>query len=756
MATTQRPPAARGKAKAQPRSRTGPPLGLTLDRQLDLLGLVLLALAAIAILSTLSPQRGWLPEMLLGLLQRAFGWGAYVAPFGLGAAGLWLLLRHFGDRLPRIHPQRPIGFALTYLVALATLTAIGEDGGAVGAWLYASITASGTAAAALILIAGWLVGLALLVRLSPRLAARRTWQLISALMRTALQWWRTRSRRKAGPTLAPAVPTMAAMESRPAGGLAGPAAPTRQQGMVRVEAPPASSLLPDIDEILDTLPEGAVDAETNWHRARIIEETLEAFGVPVDIPGFNTGPAVTQFKVVPGFYETASGKRTKVKVAKIAALADDLALALAAPSIRIVTPVPGQDYVGIEVPNAEVSVVSLRRVITSPQFQALRSPLRIALGQDVSGTPVVADLARMPHLLIAGATGSGKSVCVNAIITCLLLHNAPQDLRLVLVDPKRVELAHYNGIPHLVGPVVVDLERVAGALQWITREMDRRYHKFAEVGARHIEDYNRIAAAAGGEKLPYLVLIIDELADLMMLAPEDMERTICRLAQMARATGIHLIIATQRPSVDVVTGLIKANFPARIAFAVASSIDSRVILDTVGAERLLGRGDMLFVSPEASQPQRLQGCFVSDKEISRLVRFWKGVALPASRGPAEPVGPGVQPPLPEIGAEGSRASPWDDLAGDRVDQAEDALLEEAIRIVREANRASVSLLQRRLRIGYTRAARLMDALEARGIIGPAQGSAPREVLSSTSFDSSAEQNAGGNASPPDGAGAGRG
>jgi S-DNA-T family DNA segregation ATPase FtsK/SpoIIIE len=749
MATTQRPPAARGKAKAQPRSRTGPPLGLTLDRQLDLLGLALLALALIAILSALSPQRGWLSEMLLGLLQRAFGWGAYVAPFGLGAAGLWLLLRHFGDRLPRIHPQRPIGLVLTYLVALATLTAIGEDGGAVGAWLYASITASGTAATALILIAGWLLGLALLVRLSPRPAARHAWQIMSALMQAALQWWQTRSqRKKTGPTPAPAVPAMAAVESRPAGALSGPAARTRQQGMVRVEAPPVSSLLPDIDEVLDALPEGAVDAETNWYRARIIEETLAAFGVPVDIPGFNTGPAVTQFKVVPGFYETASGKRTKVKVAKIAALADDLALALAAPSIRIVTPVPGQDYVGIEVPNAEVSVVSLRRVITSPQFQALRSPLRIALGQDVSGTPVAADLARMPHLLIAGATGSGKSVCVNAIITCLLLHNTPQDLRLVLVDPKRVELAHYNGIPHLVGPVVVDLERVAGALQWITREMDRRYHKFAEVGARHIEDYNRIATAAGGEKLPYLVLIIDELADLMMLAPEDMERTICRLAQMARATGIHLIIATQRPSVDVVTGLIKANFPARIAFAVASSIDSRVILDTVGAERLLGRGDMLFVSPEASQPQRLQGCFVSDKEISRLVRFWKGVAMPVRSAPANPVGPGTQPLLPEIGREGSRVSPWDDLAGDRVDEAEDALLEEAIRIVREANRASVSLLQRRLRIGYTRAARLMDALEARGIIGPAQGSAPREVLSSTSFDSSAEQNADGNFPPP--------
>ncbi len=747
MATTQRPSAAKGKARS--RSRNGPPLGLTLDRQLDLLGLGLLAFAMIAALSALSPQRGWLPERLLGLLQRAFGWGAYVAPFGLGAVGLWLLLRHFGDRLPRIHPQRPIGFVLTYLVALATLTAIGEDGGVVGDWLYALVAASGPAATALILLAGWLVGLILFLRLSLRLIARRTWQLFSILTQAALQWWQARGRRKAGQASMPAPPVTAAAESRPGGALPNPTASTRQEGAMRAEAQPASSALPDIDEILDTLPEGTADAESNWYRARIIEETLEAFGVPVDIPGFNAGPTVTQFKVVPGFYETASGKRIKVKVAKIAALADDLALALAAPSIRIVTPVPGQDYVGIEVPNAEISIVSLRRVIASPQFQAMRSPLRLALGQDVSGTPVVADLARMPHLLIAGATGSGKSVCVNAIITCLLLHNTPQDLRLVLVDPKRVELAHYNGIPHLVGPVVVDLERVAGALQWITREMDRRYHKFAQVGARHIEDYNRIATAAGGEELPYLVLIIDELADLMMLAPEDTERTICRLAQMSRATGIHLIIATQRPSVDVVTGLIKANFPARIAFAVASSVDSRVILDTVGAERLLGRGDMLFVSPEASQPQRLQGCFVSDKEISRLVRFWKGVAMPVRSGPTDPVGPGIQPPLPEVGAESRRVPVWDELTGEQADEAEDELLEEAIRIVREANRASVSLLQRRLRIGYTRAARLIDALEERGIIGPAQGgSAPREVLSSTSFDSSAEQRADSNSPPP--------
>jgi S-DNA-T family DNA segregation ATPase FtsK/SpoIIIE len=736
MASTRRSAAAKGKAKAkpQPRSRSAPPLGLTLDRQLDLLGLALLALAVVALLSYLSPEQGLLTRPLLGLLRRAFGWGEYFAPLGMGAFGLWLLLRRFGDHLPRIRPQRPIGIALIYVVALVTLTAVGEDGGALGALLYSALLPLSEAVVALILLAGWLVGLVLIFHISPVALAVGTFRLGAELTRVGMQWWRARRARRAAITAGIPSTLPAAMESRPTEGHLS----RREQLMLEHQPQAANNALPKLDDILEAVSEGAVDTDTNWQRAQIIAETLEAFGVPVDIPGFNTGPVVTQFKVVPGFYETLSGKRTKVKVAKIASLADDLALALAAPSIRIVTPVPGQDYVGVEVPNAESSVVSLRRIIESPPFQGMRAQLRIALGQDVSGAPVAADLARMPHLLIAGTTGSGKSVCVNAIITCLLLHNAPQDLRLVLVDPKRVELTHYNGIPHLIGPVVVELERVAGALQWVTREMDRRYHRFSEVGARQIEDYNRIATAAGGEKLAHLVIIIDELADLMMLAPEETERTICRLAQMSRATGIHLIIATQRPSVDVVTGLIKANFPARIAFAVASSIDSRVILDTPGAERLLGRGDMLYVSPEAGQPQRLQGCFVSDKEITRLVRFWKGVPTFAQSAPPQPVGPGVQPVLPEMPAAVGGGEMWDALA-ENGDAPDDELLEDAIRIVRDANRASVSLLQRRLRIGYTRAARLIDVLEERGIVGPAQsGSAPREVLPPTSFESSAE------------------
>jgi S-DNA-T family DNA segregation ATPase FtsK/SpoIIIE len=439
-------------------------------------------------------------------------------------------------------------------------------------------------------------------------------------------------------------------------------------------------------------------------------------------------------------------------------LADDLALALSAHSVRIEAPVPGKGFVGIEVPNAETSVVALRDVMESENFDKLKGQLRVGLGQDVSGTAIAARLDSMPHLLVAGTTGSGKSVCVNAIIASLLLYNTPDDLKFVMVDPKRVELTGYNGIPHLLTPVVVELDRVVATLQWVTREMDERYRRFSKVGVRNIIDYN--SRASGDQKrLPYLVIIIDELADLMMLAPDETERTLTRLAQLARATGIHLIIATQRPSVDVVTGLIKANFPARIAFAVASSVDSRVILDQPGAERLLGRGDMLFQSPDAAAPLRMQGVYVSDSEIHRIVQFWKdqrgevmpagvpdsdvvadsaaaagglptvsGVpAAPTSAAPTKPGQTATRPPLTQP------ALPLDlDLPGpDDIETPgdDDELLKEAIQAVREMKKASISMLQRRLRIGYTRSARLIDELEERGIIGPAEsGAKPREVI----------------------------
>ncbi len=483
--------------------------------------------------------------------------------------------------------------------------------------------------------------------------------------------------------------------------------------------------------------EASASDDFDRQRAHLIEETLASFGAPVRVVEVNRGPTITQFGVEPDFVEVRGGKRTRVKVSKISALADDLALALAAPSIRLQTPVPGKGFVGIEVPNTEISLVSLRDVIESEAFHKKSSRLRFALGQDVSGHAIVADLAAMPHLLIAGTTGSGKSVCVNALICCFLLHNTPDEMRFLMVDPKRVELTSYNGIPHLLAPVIVELERVVAALQWVTREMDERYRRFAKVGARNLDDFNSKAAGLGEKKLPSWVVVIDELADLMLMAPDETERILTRLAQLSRATGIHLVIATQRPSVDVLTGLIKANFPARISFAVASMVDSRVVLDQPGAERLLGRGDMLFQAPDAPAAVRLQGAYVSEAELVHLVNFWRQSNLARQAQFAE-----LRSEVAEASdaAEAERAPSafprdahleqaplWEETPA--KGDGEDALLHQAIHIVRQWRKASTTRLQRHFRIGYTRAARLMDALEERGIIGPPQpGAQPREVI----------------------------
>jgi len=449
--------------------------------------------------------------------------------------------------------------------------------------------------------------------------------------------------------------------------------------------------------------------------AGLIEKTLADFGLPVRVVDFRTGPAVTRFAVEPGYIEHVSPegeiRRQKVRVSQISALANDLALALSASTLRIEAPVPGRAYMGIEVPNSRPTLVRLRPVMESEAFQSISSPLTIALGRDVAGGSYAADLRTMPHLLIAGTTGSGKSVCITALALCLAFENTPEDLRLVMIDPKMVELLRFNGLPHLIGKVETELERITGVLRWCMMEMDRRYRLLEEAKARDIDTYNRkIRRKRNAERLPRIVLMIDELADLMMMAPDQTERTLVRLAQMARATGIHLVLATQRPSTDILTGLIKANFPARISFAVASSVDSRVILDTNGAETLLGRGDMLFLSPEAGAPVRLQGVFVTDQEVERLIDFWQK----------------------EVGAivDAKEQLPWDELiARQAVTKDRDEILEQAIELVRRRGEASASLLQRGLRIGYPRAARVMDELEELGVVGRAQkGGRTREVL----------------------------
>ncbi len=448
---------------------------------------------------------------------------------------------------------------------------------------------------------------------------------------------------------------------------------------------------------------GSADAR---QRAQLIKRTLAEFGVPVEVVSIKEGPRVTQFGLEPGeiVRELRNGEviRRRVSVASILRLQNDLALALAAPSLRIEAPVPGRPYVGVEVPNTANTLVSLRNILESKEFARVDSPLAVALGRDVAGEPVVADLTRMPHLLIAGATGSGKSVCINAMICGLLMNNGPETLRMIMIDPKMVELPVYNGIPHLLGPVITDTSQATGALAWLMLQMDDRYRAFNAAHVRNIVEYNRRQARLHGETLPYIVLIIDELADLMMTAADDVERQLCRLAQMARATGIHLVVATQRPSVDVITGLIKANFPARIAFAVSTQVDSRVILDAPGAEKLLGRGDMLFMAPESSKLLRIQGCFVSDQEIERLVEFWKAAAADEAEDGQTP------------------AAPWLGML-DQLENGRDELLEQALQLLRSKTHVSTSLLQRQLRIGYPRAARLMEQLEEMGVVGPDEG-----------------------------------
>ncbi|KPL77238.1 hypothetical protein AC812_04110 [Bellilinea caldifistulae] len=462
-----------------------------------------------------------------------------------------------------------------------------------------------------------------------------------------------------------------------------------------------------------------LDEERILAIARQIEKTLAEFGVPSRVVGYRKGPTVTQFAVEPGYVEkpAADGKmiRQKVRVAQISALSRDLALALAAERLRIEAPVPGHSYVGVEVPNSSTTLVRLRPILESPEFLKLQSPLAIALGRDVSGQPVVADLARMPHLLVAGTTGSGKSVCLASIITCLVMNNSPATLRLVVLDPKMVELARFSGLPHLLGKVETEIERMLAVLRWTLVEMEQRYRLFEASAARDLTAYNRKAERRGMMPLPRIVVLIDELADLMMSAPDQTEHSLVRLAQMARATGIHLVIATQRPSTDVVTGLIKANFPARVAFSVASSIDSRVILDVNGAESLLGRGDMLFLNPEAGTPLRAQGVLLQDQEIERVIAFWQE----------------------RLTDQVEQTAPWEDLVNQ--DDDGDDLIEKAIELVRRTQRASASLLQRRLRIGFPRAARLLDELEERGIVGPAQGGGKdREVLIDPLDDDPAE------------------
>ncbi len=737
----------RGKARAKPLLSTAQWRWIS--------GLALTGVALLTLLSFLSKEHGSLTDLWVDILRRTFGWGAYVVPVGLAIFGVWIVTLNTEHplRLPR---SRLLGGVLLFAVGLALTHHFsgqgrGEDtvaryGGYVGRWLSQTLSWALSWAGAIVLLtilAG--VGLTLVLNVSFAQVMADFADLVKRLvkwLKSLPLFQRTHHNSPSdtyippwtgpqSPTPSSQVPPLGHKESATLQLAPGESAVASAPISASASDSALKWTLPSITELLAEGEETQMSVSDIREKTRVIEETLRSLGVPATVVEVNPGPVVTQFGLEPGYIERRDRdgkvKRAKVKVSRIAALANDLALALAASPVRIEAPVPGKGIVGLEIPNSQTAIVGLRGVMESEQFQAISSsPLALALGRDVSGAAVVDDLSQLPHLLIAGATGSGKSVCINALIACLLFRNTPDELKLLMIDPKRVELSSYNGIPHLLAPVVVEMDRVVGVLNWVTREMDRRYRVFARVGARNIQAYNTLAASTGEAKLPFIVVFIDELADLMMVAPEEVERLICRIAQMARATGIHLVIATQRPSVDVVTGLIKANFPARISFAVSSQVDSRVILDMPGAEKLLGRGDALYMAPDSPKVVRIQGCYVSDAELARLVDFWirqvtqRGEVQAPTAREAEPlsVTPPVQQPL------------WPDMQAEQAEKSdEDPLLQEAITLVRREKRASVSFLQRKLRIGYTRAARLMDILEQKGIVGPSTGgSKMRDVL----------------------------
>ncbi len=695
----------------------------------DIAGVLVIAIALMTLMGILAPElaSGSLLTAWVGLLKRWLGWGSIFIVLATSSIGLFLLRRRAEEmhsiRWGRIFAVEGMAFSLMTLLTLLQGSSLeraelGLDGGLVG-WGLAEILNSFLnpfLALALTLIiflsfttvglnvVGWMTGW-----LERTLAAESASGLpgsrasavsVAPVENSDALNISTRATNKKSQRVAPEFRKSFKVE------------PTQDERPA--EPLPRPEDLPGMD--LLSAEKGKRPSERHINqRAGLIEQTLAEFGIPAKVVGFQVGPTVTQFAVEPGYIEKPGAtpdeiaRMRKVRVSQIAGLSRDLALALAAERLRIQAPVPGRAFVGIEVPNESSSIVRLRSVLESAAYHKARSPLAIALGRDVSGEAVVADLASMPHLLIAGTTGSGKSVSIAAITTCLVMNNSPRELRLVMIDPKMVELIRFNGLPHLYGKVETDLERILGVLRWVVSEMDRRYILLEESRSRNIDTYNRkVGRRKDIEPLPRIVVLIDELADLMMSAPEKTEHNLVRLAQMARATGIHLVVATQRPSTDVVTGLIKANFPARMSFSVASSIDSRVILDTPGAEHLLGNGDMLFLPPDAGSPIRVQGVWITDFELEKVVDFWQKANQP----------------------DADASPPWDAmLEKDAVLSDRDGLIEEAIKLVQQTQRASISMLQRQLRIGYPRAARLIDELEELGVVGSSQGGGrERDVL----------------------------
>lgn len=760
MAKTTRTKSSGAGGKSARSGERRRPLRFTFGaRGREIAGVLLIALAILSLLALTFIATGSVADPWRDWLYNTFGWGAFGAVAligGLGGLLIWL-----AQETGRTTPWRMVislEVALVSLLGALHAYAAGSDiwqimkqgeGGGVFGWALVTLAAPVVGRA----WAGAIYAGITLICLTIALAIPWTrWLLaISEQLRARLNAARAAQLAPAGaddqsgvdqpPTSIVTEDIVPPKEIIIKGGKLDQAPLTATQLPLKVSAPVEKPKkikrdrnLPPLDLLEDHTLLTITDAEIQ-RKSDLIEETLRQFGLEAKVVRVSQGPAVTQFGVEPGYVDRPGTdgevRKQKVRVSQISSLSNDLALALAAPSLRIEAPVPGQSFVGIEVPNDKIAMVGLRGVLDSNAFRKVSSPLAFALGKDVSGASIAADLAGMPHILIAGTTGSGKSVCINAIVMSLIANNMPEDLRLVMIDPKMVELIRYNGLPHLYGKVETELERIVTVLRWVTREMDARYKKFAELGVRHFTEYNLNMTDKGEEKLPYIAVMIDELADLMMSAPVEIEKTITRIAQMARATGIHLVVATQRPSTDVITGLIKANFPARIAFSVASGVDSRVILDSVGAETLLGKGDMLFQSPTAGAPQRIQGCYVSEREIDKVVEFWREKFADEEPQPAPWEMSKVQQ-LEEIAQSSASTAALED--------DDEVLLAKAIEVVKKARTASASLLQRKLNLGFPKAAALLDEMEKMGVVGPAQQAGrTRMVLIGGESDEGEEQ-----------------
>ena len=714
---------------------------LSNERKLDILGVVLVLIGLLSAFSFFTGQNDGLFSAFALLLKQLAGFGSFFLPVVFFLIGGWLVLRN-ENRLPVISTARLLGILLLTFNIFTWMhwfsgggwekAAAGEGGGYLGAIFERILSATlGDWGGLVVLFAWFLIALVLTFDISvPDLfrnlthTAGKTKDLVSESASkltvkkqpssmdgfTSLD---ERTFRKAA--LKPASPVL---NEQPASKATDQQADTKLEPQIRIQSRPTMKIKPPlVSEMLNLPDKKVLQTSEDKDRAAIIEETLASLGAPSRVVEIHRGPAFTQFCIEPGFINHNRGQ-TRVRVNTITSFTGDLRLALSARSIRTEL-VPGKPYLGIEVPNKEVELVTLREGMESKSFQKLQDRLKFVLGKDVSGAAVSAELSDMPHLLIAGTTGSGKSVCLNSILACYLLQYSPQELRLVLVDPKRVEFTNYNGIPHLLTPVVVNPEKVPGVLRWLINEMNRRLDVFRQTKVRNIDEYN----ASQPEKMSFIILAIDELANLMVLSPMEIETALNQLAQMSRATGIHIILSLQRPSVNILTGKIKANFPARISFQVPAGVDSQVIIDKRGADKLIGKGDMLFQSPNSSEVRRLQGVFVSNEEIQRIIEYWQKAGEQMKQATQTP-----ESDLPDsIPASALQAQiPIKEISGDL---GEDEYLDKAIQVIRMEERASISLLQRKLEIGYMRAARLINKLEEMGVIGkPEPGSGVRPLL----------------------------